>query len=106
MDESVFRAGDLVVDLNQNAVTKGGVPVPLSFSEWRLLEALALRAGRVVPHDVLLLQVWGRQYQSDYQFLRAWIGRLRAKVETDPAGPLIIVSDAAGYAFRPDFDLN
>jgi two-component system KDP operon response regulator KdpE len=46
----------------------------------------------------LLSKVWGPEYRSDLQYLRVWISRLRKKIETDPANPVIIKTfQGSGY---------
>jgi two-component system KDP operon response regulator KdpE len=91
----VVQAGDLVVDMGLRRVLKGGVPVELSPKEYDLLSALALHIGRLVAHRDLLAAVWGSE-RTDIQYLRIYIGHLRAKLGAD-----LIQSDLGiGYRLR------
>ena len=62
---------------------------------------LAHNAGRVVTHGQILTAVWGPAHVDDVQYLRVFCGRLRAKVERDPAEPVLINTESGvGYRFR------
>jgi two-component system KDP operon response regulator KdpE len=59
LDTPVLQCGSLRLDLERREVTMDGVPVRLTPLEYRLLEALAQRAGKVATHAQLLNEVWG-----------------------------------------------
>lgn len=75
----VVRTGALEIDLGRRLVTLAGAPVALSPKEYDLLAELALNLGRPVPHAALLAAVWGSE-RADIQYLRVYIGQLRAKL--------------------------
>ena len=77
--------------------------MPLTRTEFDLLADLASRPGQVFTRDILLDHVWGYDYLGDLRLVDVAIGRLRAKVEADPAEPaLILTVRGAGYkAARP-----
>lgn len=92
--------GALVIDLAKRLVTKRGIAVKLTPKEYDLLAALARDAGRLLTHRQLLTAVWGPAHQDDAQYLRVFIGQLRAKIEDDPATPRLILTElGAGYRF-------
>jgi two-component system KDP operon response regulator KdpE len=94
--------GDVRVDLGATAVTRGGVEVRLSPTEWRLLAELARNAGATMDHRTLLQRVWGPQYAEELNYLRTFAQRLRVKLEQDPAHPEIVVTvGRQGYRFGP-----
>ncbi len=100
---AVIHAGDLTVDLVKRLVTRGGEPVKLSPREYDLLARLAEGGGRVLTHRQLLTAVWGPANADDVQYLRVFIGRLRQKVEADPAAPRLITTESGvGYRFTTD----
>jgi two-component system KDP operon response regulator KdpE len=100
---AVIHAGDLTVDLVKRLVTRGGEPVKLSPREYDLLARLAEGGGRVLTHRQLLTAVWGPANADDVQYLRVFIGRLRQKVEADPASPRRITTESGvGYRFTTD----
>jgi two-component system KDP operon response regulator KdpE len=100
----VVTAGDLVIDLGARTVTKAGVAIRLSRKEWDLLAALAVRQGEPVSHAELLEAVWGSP-TSDLHYLRVYIGQLRAKLETDPASPVLVLAEP-GFGYRLALDTD
>ena len=94
------RAGDVTVDLGSRAVLKNGSEVRLSPTEYGLLATLAQHAGQLMDHRSLLRTVWGPGYADERGYLRTFIQRLRAKLESDPRNPQVIVTvGARGYRF-------
>lgn len=88
----------LVIDLDKRLVLKSGQPVRLTPKEYDLLAVLARNAGRVVTHRQILTAVWGPAHRDDTQYLRVFIGQLRAKIEPDPTQPRIVLTEAgSGY---------
>jgi two-component system, OmpR family, KDP operon response regulator KdpE len=90
----------LAIDMDKRRVVKDGVLVKLTPKEYDLLCILARHAGRPVTHGQILTSVWGPAHKDDTQYLRVFIGHLRAKIESDPAAPTIIRTEAGiGYRF-------
>ncbi len=79
-----FAEGDLTLDFAAQEVRVAGEKVRLTPTEYRLLEVLVRRAGTVVPHQVLLHEVWGPDYVADPQYLKVFVRRLRNKLGDDP----------------------
>lgn len=96
--DSVFRVGDLIVDLGRREVTLEDTPVHLTPTEYRLLQVLVSHAGKVVTHRQLLKEVWGPDSVYENQYLRVYMGQLRRKLEQDPARPRYLKTEASvGY---------
>lgn len=92
------RFGELEIDFEQRRVWKAGTLVKLSPTEFALLQELALNPGKIFTHEALLRRVWGTEYRSESEYLRVYIGRLRRKLESDPARPTHILTEAGiGY---------
>ena len=72
------------MDFDRRLVTRDGAPVKLTPKEYDLLAVLFRNAGRVVTHRQILSSVWGPAHTEDTQYLRVFIGQLRAKIERDP----------------------
>ena len=90
----------LVVDVPKRMVTKNGAPVKLTPKEFELLVFLARHSGRPLTHREILKSVWGPAHQNDSQYLRVFIGQLRAKIEDNAATPKTIVTEpGVGYRF-------
>jgi two-component system KDP operon response regulator KdpE len=99
--EEVVQVGDLVIDLERRRVTRADQPVRLSPKEYDLLAHLVMGGGRVITHRQLLTAVWGPAHVHDVQYLRVFVGQLRAKIEEDPAAPRLICTEpAVGYRFN------
>lgn len=100
---AALSLGPLTIDLAGRTVTRAGSPVPLTRTEFDLLAELASHSGQVLTRDVLLDRVWGYDFLGDSRLVDVAVGRLRAKVEPDPARPeLILTVRGAGYkAARP-----
>jgi two-component system KDP operon response regulator KdpE len=95
-----IRNGDLTIDLSTGIVSRAGVDVRLSPTEYGLLAVLARHPGQVVDHRTLLREVWGPSYGDERNYLRTFIQRLRLKLEQDPKKPEIIVTAGSrGYMF-------
>ena len=92
----------VVVDLGARAVSRAGVEVRLTPTEWALLALLAEHAGTALDHRTLLGKVWGPEYVGDRNYLRTFIQRLRRKLEADPRDPTVIqTAGRNGYRFGP-----
>jgi two-component system response regulator MtrA len=97
-DAHVLRLGPLRIDPAGRTVERGGTEIALTRTEFDLLVELARHPGRVFPRDLLLDRVWGYDYLGDSRLVDVAVGRLRAKVEADPAAPeLILTVRGAGY---------
>ena len=88
----------VAIDLEQRRVMADGEEVRLSRTEWELLTQLATNAGRVMLHGELLARVWGPEFRNEVHYLRTWVSRLRAKLETNPErAALITTFPGLGY---------
>ena len=95
----VFASGELRVDLARREVLRGGEPVHLTPTEYKLLAALIRKAGKVVTHRQLLHDVWGANYEDQTHYLRVYMGQLRHKLERDPTRPRLLTTEA-GVGYR------
>jgi two-component system KDP operon response regulator KdpE len=94
---SSLQIGDVIVDLEAQQVTKSGDPVHLTPTEFALLRELALNPGKILTHAMLLRRVWGPGYETETEYTRVYVRRLRAKLE-NPDGPALIATEPrAGY---------
>ena len=75
--------------------------IHLTPTEFALLRELALNRGKLLTHTHLLRRVWGPSYQTETEYLRVYVRRLRAKLEDDGAA-LILTAPRAGYRFAPE----
>jgi DNA-binding response OmpR family regulator len=99
---SVIRVRDLTISPAAGEVQRGGRPITLTKTEFRLLCELADHAGQVITRDQLLERVWGWEYIGEGRLVDTHLYRLRAKVEDDPAHPQTIVTvRGLGYKLVP-----
>jgi two-component system KDP operon response regulator KdpE len=89
--------GDVTVDLDAQLVLRGGSPVHLTPTEFALLRELALAPGKLLSHAALLRRVWGPGYETETEYTRVYVRRLRAKLESPDGPPLILTEPRAGY---------
>ncbi len=96
--QGAMTIGDLTIDFGQHLVLMAGRKVVLTPTEYRLLADLARNAGRIVPQDLLLERVWGKEYVGEHHMLQVNINRLRHKLEVDPVHPRYLLTEAGvGY---------
>ncbi len=99
---TAVEAGDLVVDLARKRVTRAGVDVRLTPTEWAFLELLARNLGRLVPRQQILREVWGPAYEHETHYLRVYAAQLRRKLEDDPSHPRhLVTTSGVGYTLEP-----
>lgn len=100
-NEPIFVNGPLEVDLMRREVRVDGRLVKLSPREYELLRYLVINADKVMTHQMLLSEVWGPAHVHNTHYLRIFIGRLRQKIEANPAQPqLLITEPGVGYRLR------
>ena len=97
----VITVADLVIDLGSQQVTRSGVAVHLTPTEFALLRELAINRGKLLSHAHLLRRVWGHGYETETEYVRVYIRRLRAKLESSST-PLIVTQPRAGYRIPAD----
>jgi two-component system KDP operon response regulator KdpE len=90
------------IDLGQQRVTREGEDVHLTPTEFALLRELATNRGKLLTHAHLLRRVWGAGYETETEYVRVYVRRLRAKLEVDGDPPLIVTQPRAGYRLAPD----
>jgi two-component system, OmpR family, KDP operon response regulator KdpE len=98
----VVTVGDIVIDLASQQVTRLGRPVHLTPTEFALLRELATNRGKLLTHAHLLRRVWGHGYETETEYVRVYVRRLRAKLDVRGSQPLILTEPRAGYRFAPE----
>jgi DNA-binding response OmpR family regulator len=95
-----FSIDNLTLDPVSRQVRVGERMVALTATEYRLLEELVRHAGRVLPYEYLLVQVWGPEYRSDLPSLRVFVQRVRDKLRDVGDSPRHIQTErGVGYRF-------
>jgi DNA-binding response OmpR family regulator len=97
---TVLQVGDLVLNPASHEVRRGNEEIPLSRTEFRLLEFLMRRAGRVVPRNTIVHSVWDSNDDIEENTLDVFISMLRNKIDRDHKVKLIHTVRGTGYAIR------
>jgi two-component system KDP operon response regulator KdpE len=94
-----LRVRDLAVDLDRRLVTVRGAEIKLSPQEYKLLALFATHADKVLTHDYIVRNIWGRA--MDVQYVRIYMHALRRKIERDPERPEYLQTEiGVGYRLR------
>jgi len=96
---ATFERGDLTVDFDRYETRRAGQAVALTPTEYRLLAALVRSAGRVLTVDQIIDEVWGKGIALTDRVVYTHVNKLRAKIEPDPASPVIVVG-VRGVGYR------
>ena len=93
---------DLEIDLAKRQVTRNGKGLHLTPTEFALLRELVTNRGKLLTHAQLLRRVWGPGYETETEYVRVYVRRLRAKLEPEGSPPLILTQPRVGYRFAPE----
>lgn len=97
---SIFKSGNLIVDLTARVVKRAGHEIKLTATEYALLRLFVRHPGRVLTHRYILREVWGPKSEEHRQYLRVYVTHLRQKIEPDPTKPSLIRTEPGiGYRF-------
>jgi two-component system, OmpR family, KDP operon response regulator KdpE len=99
---TLVRAGDVEIDVAASKVTKAGSLVHLTPTEFALLREFATNPGVLLTHAMLLRRVWGHGYETQTEYTRVYMARLRAKLEDPDGTPLFVTEPRSGYRFVAD----
>jgi two-component system, OmpR family, KDP operon response regulator KdpE len=91
-NDSVFVNGDLKIEFAARRVTRCDREIWLTPTEFNILQELALNAGKVLTHDLLIKTIWGAGPGHAREYLRIFVNRLRKKLEPDPGKPDIVMT--------------
>ncbi|RPI21462.1 MAG: winged helix family transcriptional regulator, partial [Actinobacteria bacterium] len=97
----VLAAHGVTMDLGSRVVTRDGDPLPLTRTEFDLLELLVRNAGIVVERDRIYDEIWGIDFTTTSNSLDVYVGYLRRKTEEGGKARLIQTVRGVGYVLRP-----
>jgi two-component system phosphate regulon response regulator PhoB len=99
----VLSFGDIAIDREKKRVSRSGTAVDLGPTEYRLLEFLMERPGRVFSREQLLDGVWGSDIYIDERTVDVHVGRLRKALNRGYDNDPIRTVRGAGYALDDRF---
>ena len=98
-DSSRLTFEDVELDEDTREVSRAGVPIDLTATEYRLLRYLLLNPRRVLTRAQLLEHVWDYDFGGDARVLETYVSYLRKKLDAH-GPPLIHTVRGVGYALR------
>ncbi|MBB4736112.1 two-component system OmpR family response regulator [Micrococcus cohnii] len=99
-DSETLVVGDLVMNTRTREVTRGGDPIDLTATQFKLLRYMMVNVRTVLSKAQLLDQVWGFDFGGRANIVELYISYLRKKIDADRA-PMIHTVRGAGYVIRP-----
>lgn len=99
---TLYKLGDLVMNLVTREVTRGTRKISLTVREFRLLEHLMRQPGQVVTRTQLIERVWEYHFDPGTNLVDVYIQRLRRKIDDDEDVKLIQTVRGVGYCVRAD----
>lgn len=94
--------GGLKLDITESRAGRDGKEIHLTPIEWKIIEPLVRKRGRLVRQTDLLHAVWGPGYDRQTNYLRVHLASIRRKLEIDPANPALFITEPGiGYRFAP-----
>lgn len=98
-----FQLQDLYINYEKRIITRGSEKVKLTPIEFNIVEFLSKNAGKVIPHEQLINEIWG--FGGDNQILRVNMANIRRKLEVNSADPAYILTEVGvGYRMADDDD--
>ena len=98
-----IERGELVIDLDQRRVLRGGRDIRLTPKELELLTMLASHHGTVLTHRKLITALWGLTGSGQHEHLRVLVRTVAQEIEPDPASPRYVLTEPwIGYRFAAE----
>jgi DNA-binding response OmpR family regulator len=97
-----LEAADVALDAAAHVVTRAGTVVPLTPTEYNLLECLMRNVGRVVTRQTLIDRLWGSEREIENNTLDAFVKSLRQKLDIGDQPRLIHTVRGVGYSLREE----
>jgi len=98
---TLLEVADLALDPASRTVTRRGLPVELTTTEYALLEYLARHVGQVCGRAAISAAVWDENYDPFSNIIDVYVSRLRRKIDQPGLTPLIHTVRGAGYTLDP-----
>ena len=104
IQRSVYQVKDLTIDIAKHQVTQAGELIHFTQNEFKILELLAIHAGKVLTYDFILEHVWGPYGSNNSnQILRVNMANIRRKLRENPSEPRYIHTELGiGYRMLED----
>ena len=100
LNSQQLKAGPLSLDLSTRRVTRDGIEIDLTPTEFSLLEFLMRNAGQVLTRKMLSEHLWDSNWEGVTNVIEVHITRLRGKIDRDFNPPLLQTIRGRGYVLR------
>lgn len=97
VSQEVFQSGPLEIDFIARTVKVNQEPVHLTPTEYSIMILLAKYAGKVLTHNQIIKEIWGKQEGVETSYIRVYINQMRKKIERNSKSPLIQTEPGVGY---------
>jgi len=98
---AILRVADIELDEDSHEVSRAGIPIDLSPTEFNLLRHLMINQGRVISKTQILDHVWDYGWVGDSAIVESYVSYLRRKLDVGPNPvPLIHTKRGVGYMMR------
>ncbi|HEY0701932.1 MAG TPA: response regulator transcription factor [Candidatus Acidoferrales bacterium] len=97
-----IKIADLILDTRGQRVSRAGRQIPVTSKEYALLEFLARNVGRVIGRAEIAEHVWDESFDPFSNLIEVYVNRLRKKIDSPGADPLLHTRRGAGYVLGPD----
>ena len=99
IQRDIYQVKDLTVDIAKHQIIQNGEQIHFTQNEFKILELLAIHAGKVLTYDFILEHVWGPYgSNSNNQILRVNMANIRRKLKENPSDPKYIHTEQIGRA--------
>lgn len=88
--KNIISTGDLQLDKESCTLSKNQEILPLTSTEYRIMEYFISNLGRVFTKQQIFEHVWNESYYDDENAIRVHVSNLRDKIEDDPKNPLYL----------------
>jgi DNA-binding response OmpR family regulator len=100
VEANLIKIDNLIINLSQKTVTRGGVAIELTAKEYLLLEYLAKNKGIVVSRVDIAEKIWDLNFDTGTNYIDVYINYLRKKIDRDQPNKLIQTRVGLGYVLK------
>lgn len=93
-----YSVGGLTIDFERRQIILNGEQIHVTQTEYKIIELIARRPGRVLTYDYIIRRIWGDYAADNNRILRVNMAHIRRKLEENPAEPKYIMTEiGVGY---------
>lgn len=97
VQQSTVSVADLTLDPSSGVISRSGIPLPLTRTQFLLLEYLMRRAGQLLTREAIMERVWSDKLDIEVNTLEVFVRAVRSKIDVDRDTSLITTVRGIGY---------